>query len=74
MSSAIQPVGPNENAKPQRVVSLDQFRGYTVLGMAFVNFLGGYAFLPDVFKHKHTFFSYADAIMPLSQSIASEDV
>ena len=64
MSSAIQPVGPNENAKPQRVVSLDQFRGYTVLGMAFVNFLGGYAFLPEVFKHKHTFFSYADAIMP----------
>ena len=24
-----------------RIVSLDQFRGYTVLGMFFVNFVGG---------------------------------
>ena len=58
------PVSINPASKPRRVASLDQFRGYTVFGMAFVNFLGGYAFLPDLFKHKHTFFSYADAIMP----------
>jgi predicted acyltransferase len=47
-----------------RVVSLDQFRGYTVLGMAFVNFLAGYAVIHPVFWHHHTYFSYADAIMP----------
>jgi predicted acyltransferase len=26
----------------RRIVSLDQFRGYTVAGMLLVNFLGGY--------------------------------
>ncbi len=49
---------------PNRVVSLDQFRGYTVLGMAFVNFLGGYLCMPAVIGHHHTYFSYADSIMP----------
>ena len=64
-SSVLTPQVPaNPSPKPVRVASLDQFRGYTVFGMAFVNFLGGYAFLPEVFKHRHTFFSYADAIMP----------
>ncbi len=29
-----------------RIVSLDQFRGYTVLGMLLVNFVGGFAGLP----------------------------
>lgn len=51
----------------ERVISLDQFRGYTVLGMAFVNFMSHFAlFMKDypVFKHHHTHFSYADAIMP----------
>lgn len=47
----------------QRIVSLDQFRGYTVAGMLFVNFVGGFAVIPEVFKHHGTYFSYADSIM-----------
>ncbi len=47
-----------------RIQSLDQFRGYTVLGMLFVNFLGGYLVVPAVFKHHNTYCSYADTIMP----------
>jgi predicted acyltransferase len=47
-----------------RIGSLDQFRGYTVLGMFFVNFMGRFNELPAVFKHHNTYFSYADSIMP----------
>src|SRR6202795_3844037 len=48
----------------RRIVSLDQFRGYTVVGMLFVNFLGGYLVVPAIFKHHNTYCSYADTIMP----------
>jgi predicted acyltransferase len=51
-------------AKSPRIVSMDQFRGYTVAGMFLVNFLGGYAAIHPVLKHNDTFFSYADSIMP----------
>jgi predicted acyltransferase len=47
-----------------RLVSLDQYRGYTVLGMFFVNFVGGFAVIPAIFKHHHSYCSYADTIMP----------
>jgi predicted acyltransferase len=47
-----------------RIASLDQFRGYTVLGMFFVNFMGRFEAIPAVFKHHNTFCSYADTIMP----------
>jgi predicted acyltransferase len=47
-----------------RIVSLDQFRGYTVLGMFFVNFVGKFDSIHDVFKHHNTYCSYADTIMP----------
>jgi predicted acyltransferase len=47
-----------------RIVSMDQFRGYTVAGMMFVNFLGDYAVMHPVFRHHNTYFSYADSIMP----------
>jgi predicted acyltransferase len=47
-----------------RLISLDQFRGYTVLGMFFVNFAGNFAITPDIFKHHNTYCSYADTIMP----------
>src|SRR5262249_28425897 len=47
-----------------RLVSLDQFRGYTVLGMFLVNFVGGMSAVPDGLKHHHTYCSYADTIMP----------
>jgi predicted acyltransferase len=52
---------------PSRIVSLDQFRGYTVLGMLLVNFVGSYAAVRatlPVLCHHHTYCSYADTIMP----------
>jgi len=53
-------------AKPatNRIVSLDQFRGYTVAGMFLVNFLGSFAATPILLTHKNNFCSYADTIMP----------
>jgi predicted acyltransferase len=53
-----------DQASRRRIVSLDQFRGYTVVGMLFVNFLGGYQVVPAIFKHHNTYCSYADTIMP----------
>jgi len=50
--------------QPGRLVSLDQFRGYTVLGMLIVNYFGGYQACPQVLKHTHDYCSYADTIMP----------
>ena len=47
-----------------RIVSLDQFRGYTVAGMFLVNFIGGYAAIHPIFNHHNTYCSYADTIMP----------
>ena len=51
-------------ASPSRIVSMDQFRGYTVAGMFLVNFVGGLKALPEVLKHHDNYFSYADTIMP----------
>jgi predicted acyltransferase len=47
-----------------RILSLDQFRGYTVAGMFLVNFIGGFQAVHDVLKHHNTYNSYADTIMP----------
>ena len=49
---------------PTRLTSLDQFRGYTMLGMLLVNFLGDYAVCPRILQHKNDYCSYADTIMP----------
>ena len=49
---------------PARVESLDQFRGYTVVGMILVNNLGRFAAFPAILKHHNTYCSYADTIMP----------
>lgn len=51
-------------AAPTRIISLDQFRGYSVAGMFVVNFLGGLAVTHHFLKHNNTHFSYADSIMP----------
>ncbi len=48
----------------KRLASLDQFRGYTVIGMFLVNYFGGYAVCPQVLRHSHDYCSYADTIMP----------
>jgi predicted acyltransferase len=53
--------------EPIRLASLDQFRGYTVLGMFLVNFVGSFAIVKStlpLLAHHHTFCSYADTIMP----------
>jgi predicted acyltransferase len=53
--------------EPNRILSLDQFRGYTVLGMFLVNFISDYnvvrTYCPTL-KHHHTYCDYADTIMP----------
>jgi hypothetical protein len=51
-------------ASGRRIISLDQFRGYTVAGMFVVNFLGGFAVTPAVLRHHNSYCSYADTIMP----------
>jgi predicted acyltransferase len=55
-----------QGTKPtaERLVSLDQFRGYTVVGMLLVNYFGGYMACAQVLKHTHDYCSYADTIMP----------
>jgi predicted acyltransferase len=47
-----------------RIASLDQFRGYTVLAMFVVNFVGFFAVVPAALKHHNTYCSYPDTIMP----------
>lgn len=47
-----------------RIESLDQFRGYTVLAMFVVNFVGYFAVVPAILKHHNTYCSYADTVMP----------
>src|SRR5213592_4752362 len=51
-------------ARADRIDSLDQFRGYTVVGMLLVNFLRSYDAVPAILKHHNTYCSYADTIMP----------
>lgn len=48
----------------QRLVYLDLFRGYTVVGMLIVNFAGGYLAVPRTLGHHHDHCSFADTIMP----------
>src|ERR1700728_1961767 len=57
---------PAPKAPSARIVSMDQFRGYTVAGMFVVNFVGGLNAFPEVMKHHNglPYFSYADTIMP----------
>ena len=55
---------PTEPSTTARLRSLDQFRGYTVLGMLVVNFLGMYNACPRILKHTNDYCSYADTIMP----------
>ncbi len=51
-------------SRSERILSLDQFRGYTVLGMFLVNFVGSFQAAHYLLKHHNTFCSYADTIMP----------
>jgi len=64
MASQPRPSERSGTTKAERLASLDQFRGYTVVGMLLVNYFGGYAVCPQVLKHTHDYCSYADTIMP----------
>jgi predicted acyltransferase len=59
-----EPLMSSTDAQSHRLISLDQFRGYTVAGMFLVNFLGAFQAAPFLFKHHLVFCSYADTIMP----------
>lgn len=48
----------------KRIASLDQFRGYTVLAMFLVNFLGSFEACHWLLRHHNVFCSFADTIMP----------
>ena len=52
--------GDATGTRAGRIVSMDQFRGYTVAGMCVVNFLGGLQAIHPVLKHNNNYFSYAD--------------
>ncbi|QVL33183.1 DUF1624 domain-containing protein [Telmatocola sphagniphila] len=55
------------DSQKQRLNSLDQFRGFVVLGMVFVNFIGDFDWVQQrapVLRHNNTYFSFADTIMP----------
>ncbi len=54
----------SSDAIKSRIVSLDQFRGYTVASMFLVNFIGGFACMHPVFSHHGNYCSYADLVMP----------
>jgi predicted acyltransferase len=60
----IDPPWTNRESSPARLSSLDQFRGYTVLGMFLVNFVSGYREVPRWLHFEHTYCSYHDTIMP----------
>lgn len=47
-----------------RIASMDQFRGYAVLGMFVVNFVASLAAISNQLKHNSLYFSLADSIMP----------
>jgi len=62
--SELHSVESANSAAPKRLISLDQFRGYTILGMLLVNFFGGFDACPQILKHSNDYCSYADTIMP----------
>ena len=51
--------------KPGRIASLDQFRGYAIFGMLWVNYLGAFKCMPELFKHHDEYITYADTIAPV---------
>lgn len=47
-----------------RISSIDQFRGFAILGMIFVNYLGHFEVIPETFKHPRFGMTFANAIAP----------
>lgn len=59
------PPNTQTNENPSRIASLDQYRGYAILGMLLVNHLGHFNCMPEQLRHHANYMSYADTIAPL---------
>ena len=58
------------SASGNRIASMDQFRGFIVMGMVLVNYAGAFDWVKQtapVLEHHNTYFSFADTIMPAFQ-------
>jgi predicted acyltransferase len=53
----------NKVEKP-RILSLDQFRGFAILGMILFNYLGRFEVIPETFTHPRYGMTFANAIAP----------
>jgi predicted acyltransferase len=47
-----------------RIISLDQFRGFAIFGMIMVNYLGFFEKIPETMKHPHYGMTFANTIAP----------
>jgi predicted acyltransferase len=56
--------GNSINRQKVRMASLDQFRGFAIFGMIFVNYLGYFTRIPATFKHPHYGMTFANTIAP----------
>jgi len=59
------PVPPGAPGVRRRIASIDQFRGYAILGMVFVNFVSRFDATPWMLKHHRFGMSYNDTIAPI---------
>jgi predicted acyltransferase len=48
----------------ERILSLDQFRGFAIFGMILVNYLGHFDVIHETFKHPRFGMTFANAIAP----------
>jgi predicted acyltransferase len=55
---------PRQSDSSARLFSLDQFRGFAVLGMFVVNFLSYFRVTPETLRHHTDYVTYADMVMP----------
>ncbi len=51
--------------RTSRIASIDQYRGYAILGMLVVNHLGDFPCMPEQFRHHDSYMTFADIIAPL---------
>jgi predicted acyltransferase len=55
---------PNPTPGRSRIESLDQFRGWAIVAMILVDFLGRFHSMPETFRHHRIGFSFADTVAP----------
>ena len=53
-----------EKLQKERILSLDQFRGFAIFGMILVNYLGYFDAIPETMKHPHYGMTFANTIAP----------